>query len=128
MATSVWLRGTVCMRLWRHSYTSAAPFRTLPCHCPTCSSPPIWPTWLYCMCASTVLWMSSCLARWLSTRPGAARQARLLSWRAEWRSVMYVRWVVHRHKNAATTNVVFYDAYLVESFRDEGRTPRQHLL
>jgi hypothetical protein len=39
---------------------------------------------------------------------------------------MYIRWVVRRHKNEATANVVFYDAYLVESTRDERNSPRQH--
>lgn len=41
---------------------------------------------------------------------------------------MYVRWVVRRHKNEATANVVFYDSYLVESFRDERNSPRQRTL
>ncbi len=41
---------------------------------------------------------------------------------------MYVRWVVRKHKNAATANVVFHDAYLVESYRDERNTPRQQLI
>jgi hypothetical protein len=41
---------------------------------------------------------------------------------------MYVRWVVRRHKNWATANVVFYDAYLVESFRDERGRPRQNTI
>ena len=38
---------------------------------------------------------------------------------------MYIRWVVRNHKNAATATVVFYDAYLVESYRDERNNPRQ---
>ncbi|NJK79387.1 MAG: hypothetical protein HC828_15255 [Blastochloris sp.] len=38
---------------------------------------------------------------------------------------MYVRWVVRRHKNATIANTTFHDAYLVESFRDEGGNPRQ---
>jgi len=41
---------------------------------------------------------------------------------------MYVRWVVRKHKNAATANVVFYDAYLVQSYRDDRNTPRQQML
>jgi hypothetical protein len=41
---------------------------------------------------------------------------------------MYIRWVVRRHKNESTANVVFYDAYLVESYRDERNNPRQHTI
>lgn len=41
---------------------------------------------------------------------------------------MYIRWVVRKHKNEATANVVFYDAYLVESYRDERNNPRQHTI
>ncbi len=41
---------------------------------------------------------------------------------------MYIRWVVRKHKNAATANVVFHDAYLVESYRDARNTPRQQLI
>ena len=41
---------------------------------------------------------------------------------------MYIRWVVRKHKNAATANVVFHDAYLVESFRDGNNTPRQRTI
>ena len=41
---------------------------------------------------------------------------------------MYIRWVVRKHKNATTANVVFYDAYLVESYRDERNNPRQHTI
>lgn len=41
---------------------------------------------------------------------------------------MYIRWVVRKHKNAATANVAFYDAYLVESYRDERNNPRQHTI
>lgn len=41
---------------------------------------------------------------------------------------MYVRWVVRRHKNAAIADTTFYDAYLVESFRDDGGTPRQRTI
>ncbi len=41
---------------------------------------------------------------------------------------MYIRWVVRKHKNASTANVVFHDAYLVESYRDERNTPRQRMI
>jgi hypothetical protein len=41
---------------------------------------------------------------------------------------MYVRWVVRKHKNATTANVVFYDAYLVQSYRDDRNNPRQQTL
>lgn len=41
---------------------------------------------------------------------------------------MYIRWVVRKHKNAATANVTFHDAYLVESYRDGDNTPRQRTL
>lgn len=41
---------------------------------------------------------------------------------------MYVRWVVRRHKNANIADTSFYDAYLVESFRDAGGTPRQRMI
>lgn len=41
---------------------------------------------------------------------------------------MYIRWVVRKHKNAAVADVTFYDAYLVESYRDERDTPRQRMV
>ena len=41
---------------------------------------------------------------------------------------MYIRWVVRKHKNAATANVAFHDAYLVESYRDEHNGPRQRIV
>jgi hypothetical protein len=41
---------------------------------------------------------------------------------------MYIRWVVRKHKNEATANVVFYDAYLVESYRNERNNPRQQTI
>ncbi|MBS1965261.1 MAG: hypothetical protein JST60_05510 [Chloroflexi bacterium SZAS-1] len=41
---------------------------------------------------------------------------------------MYVRWVVRKHKNADTANVIFHDAYLVESYRDSQNTPRQRTI
>ena len=41
---------------------------------------------------------------------------------------MYIRWIVRHHKNAETANVSFYDAYLVESYRDEASQPRQRTI
>ena len=41
---------------------------------------------------------------------------------------MYIRWVVRKHKNSATANVAFHDAYLVESYRDEHNSPRQRTI
>jgi hypothetical protein len=41
---------------------------------------------------------------------------------------MYIRWIVRKHKNVATANVTFHDAYLVESFRDDRDTPRQRTI
>jgi hypothetical protein len=41
---------------------------------------------------------------------------------------MYVRWVIRRHKNASIADTSFYDAYLVESFRDPGSAPRQRTI
>jgi len=41
---------------------------------------------------------------------------------------MYIRWVVRKHKNSATANVTFHDAYLVESYRDDDNSPRQRIL
>jgi hypothetical protein len=41
---------------------------------------------------------------------------------------MYVRWVVRRHKNASIADTTFYDAYLVESYRDPGGAPRQRTI
>lgn len=41
---------------------------------------------------------------------------------------MYIRWIVRHHKNAETANVSFYDAYLVESFRDDAGQPRQRTI
>lgn len=38
---------------------------------------------------------------------------------------MYIRWVTRRHKSALSNEMVFHDAYLVESYRDEGGRPRQ---
>jgi hypothetical protein len=41
---------------------------------------------------------------------------------------MYVRWVVRKHKNASVADMTFHDAYLVESYRDEGQGPRQRTI
>lgn len=41
---------------------------------------------------------------------------------------MYIRWVIRKHKNASTANVVFHDAYLVESYRDDHDKPRQRMI
>ncbi len=41
---------------------------------------------------------------------------------------MYVRWVVRRHKNASIADTSFYDAYLVESYREPGSAPRQRTI
>lgn len=41
---------------------------------------------------------------------------------------MYVRWVVRHHKNATIAPMVFHDAYLVESYRDDDGRPRQRTL
>lgn len=41
---------------------------------------------------------------------------------------MYVRWVVRRHKNANIADTSFFDAYLVESYRDERGAPRQRTI
>lgn len=41
---------------------------------------------------------------------------------------MYVRWVVRRHKNVLSADTAFYDAYLVESYRDERGAPRQRTI
>jgi hypothetical protein len=41
---------------------------------------------------------------------------------------MYIRWVVRKHKNSATANVTFHDAYLVESYRDDRNDPRQRTI
>jgi hypothetical protein len=41
---------------------------------------------------------------------------------------MYVRWIVRGHKNSDVANVVFHDAYLVESYRDEEGEPRQRTI
>jgi hypothetical protein len=41
---------------------------------------------------------------------------------------MYIRWVVRRHKSAASAHITFHDAYLVESQRDERGRPRQRTI
>jgi hypothetical protein len=41
---------------------------------------------------------------------------------------MYVKWVVRRHKNEELANIAFYDAYLVQSYKNELGEPRQRTL
>ncbi|MBX0326162.1 hypothetical protein K2Z83_00440 [Oscillochloris sp. ZM17-4] len=41
---------------------------------------------------------------------------------------MYVRWIVRRHKNANIADTSFFDAYLVESYRDQKGAPRQRTI
>lgn len=41
---------------------------------------------------------------------------------------MYVKWVVRRHKNEELANIAFYDAYLVQSYKNESGEPRQRTL
>ncbi len=41
---------------------------------------------------------------------------------------MYVKWVVRRHKNEELANIVFYDAYLVQSYKNEVGEPRQRTM
>ncbi len=41
---------------------------------------------------------------------------------------MYVKWVVRRHKNEELANIAFYDAYLVQSYKNEAGEPRQRTL
>lgn len=41
---------------------------------------------------------------------------------------MYVRWVIRRHKNITIADTSFYDAYLVESYRDARSAPRQRTI
>jgi hypothetical protein len=41
---------------------------------------------------------------------------------------MYVKWVVRRHKNEELANISFYDAYLVQSYKNEAGEPRQRTL
>ncbi|NJO84200.1 MAG: hypothetical protein HC828_16375 [Blastochloris sp.] len=41
---------------------------------------------------------------------------------------MFVRWIVRRHKNAEVADVIFHDAYLVESYRDDEGAPRQRTI
>ncbi len=41
---------------------------------------------------------------------------------------MYIRWVKRGHKNNDVANVIFHDAYLVESYRNEGGKPRQRTI
>jgi hypothetical protein len=39
---------------------------------------------------------------------------------------MYIRWITRKHKSDLATHVTFHDAYLVESYRDDGGMPKQH--
>ncbi|MBA3946666.1 MAG: hypothetical protein H0X37_19145 [Herpetosiphonaceae bacterium] len=41
---------------------------------------------------------------------------------------MYVRWIVRRHKSDEAANISFFDAYLVESYRDGRGVPRQRTM
>lgn len=41
---------------------------------------------------------------------------------------MYIRWVIRRHKSAMSAHIVFHDAYLVESHRDDHGSPRQRTI
>lgn len=41
---------------------------------------------------------------------------------------MYIRWVKRGHKNSPVADVVFHDAYLVESYRNDGGKPRQRTI
>ncbi len=41
---------------------------------------------------------------------------------------MYVKWVVRRHKNEELANINFYDAYLVQSYKNEVGEPRQRTI
>lgn len=41
---------------------------------------------------------------------------------------MYIKWVVRRHENAQASYLAFYDAYLMESYRDQAGIPRQRTL
>jgi|GEM_PF-502451 len=41
---------------------------------------------------------------------------------------MYIRWLERRHKAEASANIVFQDAYLVESYRNAEGQPRQRVI
>lgn len=41
---------------------------------------------------------------------------------------MYINWVVRKHENPHAAHVSFYDAYLMESFRDEAGIPRHRMV
>lgn len=41
---------------------------------------------------------------------------------------MYIKWVIRRHKNEELANISFYDAYLVQSYKNEAGEPRQRTL
>lgn len=41
---------------------------------------------------------------------------------------MYIRWIIRKHKNATVADMIFHDAYVVESNRDENNVPRQRTI
>lgn len=41
---------------------------------------------------------------------------------------MYIRWIKRGHKNSELVDVVFHDAYLVESYRNDEGKPRQRTI
>lgn len=41
---------------------------------------------------------------------------------------MYIKWVVRKHGNVQASSIAFYDAYLVESYRDQAGIPRQRTI
>lgn len=41
---------------------------------------------------------------------------------------MFIRWVVRKHKNATVADMIFHDAYLIESYRDDQNSPRHRTI
>jgi hypothetical protein len=41
---------------------------------------------------------------------------------------MYVKWVIRRHKNEELANINFFDAYLVQSYKNSMGEPRQRTI
>ncbi|NWJ44667.1 MAG: hypothetical protein HXX08_02195 [Chloroflexi bacterium] len=41
---------------------------------------------------------------------------------------MYVKWVIRRHKNEDLAKITFYDAYLVQSYKNGAGEPRQRTI
>ncbi len=41
---------------------------------------------------------------------------------------MYVKWVIRRHKNEELANITFFDAYLVQSYKNALGEPRQRTI